>query len=247
MPKLYVDDDQYSAQPQLLVVEAVHASVRDLVRKRYSESGLAWNEFVFAKQDELITKEDFESIEQQFIDLGYKCDWSAAVSVQEKPELYKPMEGMGDDLSQFTFKDPDAPIGEATAEGKQQRGIGDNVVQYPNNIIGTARYVRSAQIVLDYMENGVPPNTIALIDDSGGTLTAPILDQFAAVICAGGTVRSHLGILTREYGVPCLMNSKLDGIYDGDTVEIEVTVPAKMANTADTTEEPAATIWRIND
>ena len=28
----------------------------------------------------------------------------------------------------------------------------------------------------------------------------------------GGTIRSHLGILTREYDVPCLMNATLDGL-----------------------------------
>ena len=34
----------------------------------------------------------------------------------------------------------------------------------------------------------------------------------------GGTVRSHLGILTREYNVPCLMAAELDGLADGDEV-----------------------------
>ena len=57
------------------------------------------------------------------------------------------------------------------------------------------------------LTEGVPEDTIAVIDDSGGTLTAPILGDFTAVVCMGGTVRSHLGILTREYNVPCLMNA----------------------------------------
>ena len=57
------------------------------------------------------------------------------------------------------------------------------------------------------LTGGVPENTVAIIDDSGGTLTAPILGDFNAVVCMGGTVRSHLGILTREYNVPCLMNA----------------------------------------
>ena len=42
-------------------------------------------------------------------------------------------------------------------------------------------------------------------------LTAPIIEQFAGVICAGGSVRSHLGILSREYGIPCLMNARVSG------------------------------------
>ena len=37
----------------------------------------------------------------------------------------------------------------------------------------TALYIRSPAQVLKYMTDGVPANTIAVIDDSGGTLTAP--------------------------------------------------------------------------
>jgi signal transduction protein with GAF and PtsI domain len=68
-----------------------------------------------------------------------------------------------------------------------------------------------------------------VIDDSGGTLTAPVLGQFTGVICLGGTVRSHLGILTREYGVPCLMNAKLDGLTEGTRISVEYSKPAADA------------------
>ena len=92
-------------------------------------------------------------------------------------------------------------------------------MKYPKNLIGIARYIRSSDRVLELLTNGVPDETVAIIDDSGGTLTAPILERFKGVICAGGTVRSHLGILTREYGIPCLMNAKISGIKEGDRVE----------------------------
>jgi phosphohistidine swiveling domain-containing protein len=45
----------------------------------------------------------------------------------------------------------------------------------------------------------------------------------------GGTIRSHLGILTREYGVPCLMAAQLDGLQDGDKVTVEYSKPAADA------------------
>ena len=82
---------------------------------------------------------------------------------------------------------------------------------------------------MEMLTGGVPENTVAIIDDSGGTLTAPILGDFTAVVCMGGTVRSHLGILTREYNVPCLMNATLDGLADGDTVLVEYSKPAADA------------------
>ena len=97
----------------------------------------------------------------------------------------------------------------------------------------------------ELMRNGVPDHTIAIIDDSGGTLTAPVLERFAGVICAGGTVRSHLGILTREYGIPCLMNARISGIYEGDTVEMECTAPARTAESYQSGVEMTAKIWRL--
>jgi hypothetical protein len=45
----------------------------------------------------------------------------------------------------------------------------------------------------------------------------------------GGTTRSHLGILTREYGVPCLMAAVLDGLREGDAVTVEYSKPAADA------------------
>lgn len=52
--------------------------------------------------------------------------------------------------------------------------------------------VSTIEQVMEFLTDGIPPGTIAVIDDSGGTLTAPIIEGFAGVICLGGTVRSHL-------------------------------------------------------
>ena len=64
------------------------------------------------------------------------------------------------------------------------------------------------------------------------------------MICAGGTVRSHLGILTREYGIPCVMNAKISGIREGDLVEIESTAAAKTAEAYQKGIEMTARVWR---
>ena len=85
------------------------------------------------------------------------------------------------------------------------------------------------ETVVDMIDNGVPEDTIAIIDDSGGTLTAPVLQFFNGVVCMGGTVRSHLGILTREYGIPCFMAAELDGLRDGDSIVIETSRPPSNA------------------
>jgi phosphohistidine swiveling domain-containing protein len=180
------------------------------------------------------------------LDAGHKFDWSAAISPRERPDIYKPAAGVSDaDMADFSFEHPEAKTAAADANGRELRGIGDNVVQHKQNTVGIARYIRSPDQVLKYLTEGVPADTIAVIDDSGGTLTAPILEHFKGVICAGGSTRSHLGILTREYGVPCVMNAKISGIRHGDTVEIESTAVAKTAEAYQKGIEMTANVWRL--
>jgi hypothetical protein len=246
MAQLYVDRDKYGDQALSATVEAFHSAIKDIVRQRLAASGGDWGAFVFDRSYDLITAGDMRAVEKMLLDAGHRFDWSAAISPRERPEAYKPAQGVSeDDIATFSFEHPEAKVAEADAQGRELRGQGDNVAQYPQNCVGIARYIRSPALVLKYLEEGVPPDTIAIIDDSGGTLTAPILEQFKGVICAGGSTRSHLGILTREYGVPCLMNAKISGIKLGDTVEIEVTAKAKTAEAYQQGIEMTASVWRL--
>lgn len=242
---LYCDRDKYGYQARSPVVEAYNAAIKDLVRSALEQSGGDWASFVFASADELITAEKIRAVESQLLNLGYRFDWSAPISARERPEAYKPLKGISSrDLETFTFEHPEAPRETEGASELDLCGVGDNVVRYPADVSGTARYIRSPDQVLEYLKSGVPPDTIALIDDSGGTLTAPILQRFKGIICAGGSTRSHLGILAREYGVPCLMNAKVRGVRHGDQVIIEVTAQAKTAAEYQSGRELLGRIWR---
>lgn len=245
MARYYVDEDRYGGTPTSPLVEAVQSLVVDLVRTRFAASGEEWSAFVFGSSERLITKADLEAVERRILDAGCRFGWSAVISQRERPEAYRPAEGIGSGAADFSFEHPDAVVAAPDATGREQRGVGDNVVQHARNVAGTARYVRSSEQVIELMSAGVAPGTIAIIDDSGGTLTAPVLEEFAAIICAGGTVRSHLGILAREYGIPCLMNAKISGIRDGDTVEIEATAEATTGEAYFGGQSKPARVWRL--
>jgi PEP-utilising enzyme, mobile domain len=246
MAKLYIDSDKYGGPPASPLVEAYHNAIKDLIRRRLDEIGGDWASFVFDKSYDLIGAKDFEAIEKKLLAAGHRFVWSAMISVRERPEAYKAATGVGEDLKDFSFEHPEAVVLPADTNGREQRGVGDNVVKYPKNLVGIARYIRSSDRVLELLTKGVPADTVAVIDDSGGTLTAPILEQFKGVICAGGTVRSHLGILTREYGIPCLMNAKISGIKEGNRVEVECTAAAKTAEAYQTGVEMTARVWRLS-
>ena len=182
------------------------------------------------------------AIEAQVLSYGYRFEPSAISSARERPDAYK---DSGLYQADFSFEHPDAPTAPTDDVGRELRGAGDNVVTRERNLTGIARYVRTSEKVLEYLTHGVPADTIAIVDDSGGTLTAPILEKFSGVLCAGGTTRSHLAILTREYGIPCLMNARLSGIRDGERLEVESTARAKTGEDYAQGIDASARVWRL--
>ena len=243
MARLFVDTDKFADSEGPPIVEAFHSALKDLVRRKLDESGGDWNAFVFGKAQELITAKEIAAVEARLLATGHRYTVSAMISQRERPDAYKPVAG-SEDPATFSFEHPDAKVEAADAQGREVRGQGDNVVQGKTNTVGIARYFRNNDNVMHCLNEGVPDNTIAIIDDSGGTLTAPILEKFKGVICAGGTIRSHLGILTREYGIPCLMNARISGIHEGDTVELETAGPAKTGEMYQRGEDGSVRIWK---
>jgi len=190
--------DKWGGRAMTPTVEFFHSAVRRLVAERFAASGKSWEEAV-ADPDLELTREDFERIEADMLATGYRFEYSAQVSFTEEPDKYKPEAGVADSGNQPTDE-----------QGRPIVGTGDNVFRAKADLTGTARFITTVDVVMEMLTEGVPDGTIAVIDDSGGTLTAPILEDFAGVVCMGGTIRSHLGILTREYGIPCLMAADLD-------------------------------------
>ena len=210
-------------------------AVRELVAQRVVELGLDWATEVFTRSEELFGAADAESIEQEVLDSGYRFEFSATASLDSEPEKYRRPE----------TGDKSFVAAESGEEGLSGRG--DNVLATTANTTGTVLRISRNDQVMELLGDGVPPNTIAVIDDSGGTLTAPILEGFHGVICLGGTVRSHLGILAREYSVPTLMNCRIDGLDDGDRVELETTVAPPAADAYETGDTGHARIWKLQN
>jgi len=211
-----------------------NAAVRELAAQRFAATGAAWKDVVFDRQYDLFSLADARAVEQDALDSGYRFDFSANVSLESEPEKYKRPERAAAGFHES-----------ASVDGRRQVGVGDNVIRKAATVTGPVALVSTIEQVMDYLVEGVPAGTIAVIDDSGGTLTAPIIEHFAGVICLGGTVRSHLGILAREYDVPTLMNSRIDTLSNGDVVEIEVTATPPAADAYETGDTGHARIWIV--
>lgn len=209
-----------------------NAAIREHVAARAAALDLNWSQEVFTRSEELFSAADAAAIEQAVLDTGYRFEFSATASLDSEPDKYRRPDA---EAASFTDADGDDAL----------HGRGDNVLSTSENTVGTVLRISRIEHVMELLTEGVPDGTIAVIDDSGGTLTAPILEGFHGVICLGGTVRSHLGILAREYGVPTLMNCRIEGLDDGDRVELETTTEPPAADAYETGDTGHARIWKL--
>lgn len=89
---------------------------------------------------------------------------------------------------------------------------------------GAWRMLHSPDDVLTLMDTGAD-GVVAGVQDAGATFLAPIFDELTAVVCMSGTPSSHIGIVSREYQVPCVMATEWsNGLpTDGTTVVVDCT------------------------
>ncbi|MEA2167142.1 MAG: hypothetical protein QOF76_442 [Solirubrobacteraceae bacterium] len=87
-------------------------------------------------------------------------------------------------------------------------GTGITVFQDDAAVEGPLLFLDSPQQVIDFVANGDVENTIVLA--RGGTttfLTPALTSGVKGVVTLQGAPTSHLGILSREYGIPCVMGT----------------------------------------
>jgi signal transduction protein with GAF and PtsI domain len=98
-------------------------------------------------------------------------------------------------------------------------GTGEKVFDH-EPVRGRWKVMEGPTDVLDLMDTGAE-GVIALVRDAGATFLAPIFHELTGVVCTGGTSRSHIGIVSREFQVPCIMTCVLDEVPD-DGAEVEL-------------------------
>ncbi|WP_040798159.1 PEP-utilizing enzyme [Nocardia higoensis] len=84
---------------------------------------------------------------------------------------------------------------------------------------GRIRAFRAPDDVIDVFGDELD-DVIALVESGGTTFLSPILGRLGGIVCTSGTTRSHLAIVSREYGVPCLLAVDLDGWEPADGTHV---------------------------
>jgi len=198
-----------------LTREALHRTIatnaQALDGEWHEQSGPRTLDLLSAADAERISDEIFTRFQEVE---GRKFFAGCEVAARERPDLY-------------VLRSDAQPLEERTDWPEGVVADGDNVFEH-EDVTGTVIVVREVSEVDRLMREGVPEGSIGVIDDAGGTMTAPILEEFDGVICLAGTVRSHLGIISREFGVPVLMNARLKrALKTGERVTVRYSTEAQ--------------------
>lgn len=203
-----------------------YRAVTERIRHNHERlAGSPWAEVVNERTLELLSEADVAEIERTVIpafirDEGRPLLAAAEISVLEQPDRYVLRSVW--EATAARGAGPEIPEGAV--------GVGDNVFQ-AEDVEGEVLVLREVAEITRLIQDGVPPGVIGVIDDSGGTLTAPILPEFTAVLCRAGTVRSHLAIIAREFGVPLLMGTVLAReLRNGERIRVRYSTRAQNAD-----------------
>ena len=102
-------------------------------------------------------------------------------------------------------------------------GRGQKTFDY-SSIKGIWQRLEGPEDVLAYLEDETADGIIAVIRDAGATFLSPIFEDLTGVICTGGTIRSHIGIISREFQIPGVVAAEiLNEPEDGTEIEIDGT------------------------
>ena len=68
---------------------------------------------------------------------------------------------------------------------------------------GELVFVKTVEDVINLFDSA--SGKICLVEEAGTTTLGPILSDLNGVLCTTGSAGSHLAIVSREFGLPCIM------------------------------------------
>jgi phosphohistidine swiveling domain-containing protein len=99
-------------------------------------------------------------------------------------------------------------------KGQPVSGSGcDGVIHRANEVEEVFRLMKASDL----------DETILLTDSPSATALVPLLAKVRGLVCRSGGMTSHLAIVSREFGLPCVMGASIDqpAELEGQRVRID--------------------------
>ena len=106
-------------------------------------------------------------------------------------------------------------------------GTGIKAFTSTNSGSGTIRFLDTPEEVLEFIDGDDVATTVVISRGGTTTFMAPaLMSGVAGLITLQGAPESHLGILSREFGIPCVMSTSFtEGVQTsrGETIPADGT------------------------
>jgi phosphohistidine swiveling domain-containing protein len=89
--------------------------------------------------------------------------------------------------------------------------IGHGLTVSGSGVEGVLHAANDTQQVFALLRHEALDEVILLTDSASATALVPLLAKVRGVVCRSGGMTSHLAIVSREFGIPCLMGAELPG------------------------------------
>ncbi|QEC50536.1 hypothetical protein FSW04_25095 [Baekduia soli] len=100
--------------------------------------------------------------------------------------------------------------------------IGQGQVAFAGAVEGVVAHADDVQQVFGLMQRPDLDEVILLTESASATAVVPLLAKVRGVICRSGGMTSHLALVSREFGLPCIMGAELepDEVLEGRRVRL---------------------------
>jgi len=100
--------------------------------------------------------------------------------------------------------------------------VGRGLVVSGSGCIGVGRTANEVEQVFALLKDPALPETILLVESPAATAVVPLLSKVRGIVSSSGGMTSHLAIVSREFGLPCVMAAEVGDLaaLDGRTLTI---------------------------
>ena len=99
---------------------------------------------------------------------------------------------------------------------------GRGIVVSGAGCVGVGRRAREVADVFALLRDPRLEETILLVDSASATAVVPLLAKVRGIVCTSGGMTSHLAIVSREFGIPCVMAADIPDLDALDARQITV-------------------------
>ena len=124
-------------------------------------------------------------------------------------------------------------------------GTGIKAFTSATGATGKIRFLDSPDEVLDFIDGHDVESTVVISRGGTTTFMSPaLMAGVAGLITLQGAPESHLGILSREFGIPCVMSTEFS---EGITTSRDETIPADGTTVRLDTSGDTGLVYLVDD